>query len=215
MLRLTPVVKNLLIINVLVFVAGLIAPTAEFICTAETFRTGGRMDMLTGYLSMWNSRTDCFKPYQLFTYMFVHGNFMHLFFNMLGFAFIAPLLESFWGSKRFTTFILVTGIGAGVFNLIVDMWFTGGAMGGYGTMVGFSGALYGVLMGFGMLFPNMEVMLLIPPIPIKAKYLVILLGGLTFLMDRSGEVAHFTHLGGVIFAFILIKVWGHSGGSQY
>ena len=159
---------------------------------------------------MWNRHSDCFRPYQLFTYMFVHGDFMHLFFNMLSFAFIGPILESFWGSKKFTTFFLVTGIGAGVFNILVSEFF---GVGEFGTMVGASGALYGLLMGFGMLFPNMEVMLLIPPVPIKAKYLVFLLGGLTFIMDRSGQVAHFTHLGGVIFAFILIQVWRHQGGS--
>jgi Uncharacterized membrane protein (homolog of Drosophila rhomboid) len=190
MFRLTPVVKNLIIINVIVFIGTMIAPR------------------ITWYLAMWNPRTDQFQPYQLFSYMFVHADFMHLFFNMLGFAFIAPMLESFWGQKRFTTFILVTGIGAGVFHLLMEYFFTGSMA----PMLGASGALYGVLMGFGMLFPNMEIMLLIPPIPIKAKYLVLLLGGMTFLMDRSGQVAHFTHLGGVIFAFILIKIWGHSGG---
>lgn len=191
MLRLTPVVKNLIIINVIVFIGGLMAPGIGY------------------YLAMWNPKTGQFQPYQLFSYMFVHADFMHLFFNMLGFAFIAPMLESFWGPKRFTTFILVTGIGAGVFHLMMEYFVTGSMA----PMLGASGALYGVLMGFGMLFPNMEIMLLIPPIPIKAKYLVLLLGGLTFLMDRSGQVAHFTHLGGVIFAFILIKIWGHSGGS--
>jgi membrane associated rhomboid family serine protease len=210
MLRLTPVVKNIIIINVIVFVAGMLAPKVDFV---NCFGMRGlNYDILSGYLAMWNVRSDCFKPYQLFTYMFVHGDFMHLFFNMLGFAFIAPILESFWGQKRFTTFFLVTGIGAGIFNLLIDLFLTQGT---YGTMVGASGALYGVLMGFGMLFPDMEVRLLIPPIPIKAKYLVILLGGLTFIMDRSGQVAHFTHLGGVIFAFLLIKIWGPSGGSQY
>ena len=142
--------------------------------------------------------------------MFVHGDFLHLFFNMLIFAFTGPILESFWGFKRFTTFFLVTGIGAGVFNILVSMIF---GVGEFGTMVGASGAIYGLLMGFGMLFPNMEVMLLIPPVPIKAKYLVFLIGGLTFIMDRSGQVAHFTHLGGVIFAVILIQVWRHQGGS--
>lgn len=215
MLRLTPVVKNLIIINVIVFIGGLIAPRADFLEACYGYSGSRTMDVIYGYLAMWNSRTPCFQPYQLFTYMFVHGDFMHLFFNMLGLAFIAPMLESFWGPKRFTTFILVTGIGAGIFHLLIDKFVTGGAMGSYGTMVGASGALYGVLMGFGMLFPNMEIMLLIPPIPIKAKYLVLLLGGLTFLMDRSGQVAHFTHLGGVIFAFLLIKFWGHSGGSYY
>lgn len=210
MLRLTPVVKNLIIINVIVFVAGMLAPRGDFSGCLGIY--GDNRDIISGYLAMWNPSSPCFKPYQLFTYMFVHGDFMHLFFNMLSFAFIGPLLESHWGQKRFTTFFLVTGIGAGVFNILVSLFF---GVGTFETMVGASGALYGILMGFGLLFPNMEVMLLIPPIPIKAKYLVFLLGGLTFLMDRSGNVAHFTHLGGMVFAFILIKAWGKQGGSYY
>ena len=209
MLRLTPVVKNLLTINVLIFVAGFFAPKADFSACIGSARFDN-YNMLSGFLAMWNRQSDCFRPYQLFTYMFVHGDFLHLFFNMLIFAFVGPILESFWGSGKFTTFFLATGIGAGVFNILVSMIF---GVGEFGTMVGASGAIYGLLMGFGMLFPNMEVMLLIPPVPIKAKYLVFLVGGLTFIMDRSGQVAHFTHLGGVIFAFILIQVWRHQGGS--
>lgn len=212
MLRLTPVVKNILIINVIVFVAGMLAPNVDFPSCRGFYDESGRIDVIYGYLAMWNFRSDCFQPYQLFTYMFVHGGFSHIFFNMMTLAFVGPILESFWGQKRFTTFYLVSGVGASIFTVLVDMFF---GMGGAGTMVGASGAIYGLLMGFGMLFPNMEVMLLIPPIPVKAKYLVFLVGGLTFIMDRSGQVAHFTHLGGVIFAFILIRLWRHQGGSYY
>jgi membrane associated rhomboid family serine protease len=211
MLRLTPVVKNILIINVIVFLGQQIAPVRDF-AACVGYPSGYGQDIITGYLAMWNAEHDCFKPFQLFTYMFVHGGFSHVFFNMLTLAFVGPILESFWGSKRFTTFYLVTGIGAGIFNLLVAHFFGTGT---FGLMMGASGAIYGVLMGFGMLFPNMEVMLMIPPIPIKAKYLVFLLGGLTFLMDRSGNVAHLAHLGGVIFAFIIIRLWRHQGGSYY
>lgn len=214
MLRLTPVVKNLIIINVIIFLAGALAPKADFGgCFGQPGHPQGLNNIISGYLAMYDaSNTQCFKPYQLFTYMFVHGDFMHIFFNMLTLAFMGPILESFWGPKRFTTFYLATGIGAGVFSIVLSSFL---GIGQFGTMVGASGAIYGVLMGFGMLFPNMEVMLLIPPIPIKAKYLVFLLGGLTFLMDTSGRVAHFTHLGGIIFAFILIRLWRHQGGSHY
>lgn len=208
MLRLTPVVRNLILINVMIFLASAFAPIRDF-----SYCFGGLpippSDVISGYLSMWKIRSDCFKPYQLFTYMFVHGGFMHLFFNMLTLAFIAPILEGYWGSKRFTIFYMVTGIGAGVFSILVVLIF---GVGSFGTMVGASGAIYGVLMGFGMIFPNMEIMLLIPPIPLKAKYLVFVLGGMTFLLDRSGSVAHFTHLGGIIFAFILIRLWRSQGG---
>lgn len=198
MFRLTPVVKNLILINSVIFLLQVIFPNLH----------------VTEYLSLWNIRTEYFKPYQLFTYMFVHSpeGFSHIFFNMLTLVFIGPILEGFWGAQRFLMFYIICGIGAGVFNVLIDYFFGAGT---FSIMLGASGAIYGVLMGFGMLFPNMEIMLLIPPIPIKAKYLVFLLGGMTFLLDRSGSVAHFAHLGGVIVAFILVKVWGGRGGSYY
>lgn len=197
MLRFTPVVKNLIIINTVIFLLQILLPKLH----------------LTEYLSLWNVRSDYFKPYQLFTYMFVHSpeGFSHIFFNMLTLVFIGPLLESYWGPRRFLMFYVICGIGAGVFNVLIDLFF---GVGSFSIMLGASGAIYGVLMGFGMQFPNMEIMLLIPPIPIKAKYLVFLLGGMTFLLDRSGNVAHFAHLGGVVVAFILIQIW-RKGGSFY
>ena len=194
MFRLTPVVRNLIIINVIVFIFQTISD-----------------DVLTQYLALYNQESGYFKPYQLFTYMFAHGSFSHIFFNMLSLAFMGPILEAFWGQKKFLLYYLITGIGAGLFNFIVEMFIGSGP----GVMVGASGAIYGLLMAFGMIFPNMEVMLLIPPIPIKAKYLVFLLGGLTFLMDRSGQVAHFAHLGGVVVGFIVIKAWRSQGGGNY
>ena len=209
MLRLTPVVRNLIIINVIVFLGQLLGPSKEFVCMFNGYDGQGFRDIvkvLTGYLAMWSYKTDCFHPYQLFTYMFVHDDngFMHIFFNMLMLAFIAPILETYWGSKRFLIFYMVTGIGAAVFSILVNIFFGAGE---FGIMLGASGALYGVLMAFGMIFPNMELMLLFPPIPIKAKYLVFVTGGITFLMDRSGSVAHFTHLGGIVFAYIMVQIW--------
>jgi membrane associated rhomboid family serine protease len=127
---------------------------------------------------------------------------------MLMLAFMGPMLESYWGTGRFTIFYIVTGIGAGVFNILVDMFFGAGS---FGIMMGASGAVYGILMGVGMVFPNLEIQLLIPPVPLKAKYLVLVLGGLNFLLDSSGEVAHFARLGGVVFAFILIMIWRRRG----
>lgn len=194
MFRLTPVVRNLIIMNVIVFLIQTITK-----------------DSLTGYLALYNNETGLFQPYQLFTYMFAHGGFSHIFFNMLSLAFMGPILESFWGPKKFLLFYLITGIGAGVFNFVIEIYINSGP----GVMVGASGAIYGLLMAFGMIFPNMEVMLLIPPIPIKAKYLVFLLGGLTFLMDRSGNVAHFAHLGGMVVGFFVVRAWRSQGGRYY
>jgi membrane associated rhomboid family serine protease len=210
MFRLTPVVRNLIIINVAIFLGQMLAPQVDI---GGCFGVPGAAaeDAITAYMALFNVHTDCFKPYQLFTYMFAHGGFSHIFFNMLSLAFMGPILESFWGQKKFLLFYLITGIGAAIFSVSIDLFFGGGA----GSMLGASGAIYGLLMAFGMIFPNMEVMLLIPPIPIKAKYLVFLLGGLTFLMDRSGSVAHFAHLGGVIVAFIVIRAWRSKGGGRY
>jgi membrane associated rhomboid family serine protease len=193
MLNLTPVVRNIIILNVIVFIL-------QNLFTALN---------LTEILSLWNVRTEYFRPYQLFTYMFVHGSFMHIFFNMLSLAFTAPILENYWGTKRFLIFYVVTGIGAGVFNILIDYFLLDGPS--FGSMVGASGAVYGVLMGFGMMFPNMEIQLLIPPIPIKAKYLVFVLGGMSFLLDRSGNIAHLAHLGGIVFAFFMVQYWRNRG----
>ena len=193
MFNITPVVRNLILVNVLVFLADWLLSGLH----------------LSALLALYHPQTDFFRPYQLFTYMFVHGSFSHIFFNMLALAFIGPILESYWGAKRFLLFYLVTGIGAAVFNILLGYFLVSAR---FGAMIGASGAIYGVLMGFGMQFPNMQVMLLIPPIPIKAKYLVFLLGGMTFLLDRSGNVAHFAHLGGIVVAFIIIRIWRSRGG---
>jgi membrane associated rhomboid family serine protease len=194
MFRLTPVVRNLIIINVIVFIIQMITH-----------------DSFTNYLALYNKESGFFQPYQLFTYMFAHGGFSHIFFNMLSLAFMGPILESFWGQKKFLLFYLITGVGAGLFNFLIELFIGSGPS----VMVGASGAIYGLLMAFGMIFPNMEVQLLIPPIPIKAKYLVFLLGGMTFLLDPSGKIQHFEHLGGVVVGFIVVKAWRSQGGSYY
>lgn len=192
MFNLTPVIRNLILINVIVAVTDWLV-----------FRGN-----LVGFLGLFSPQTDLFKPYQLFTYMFAHGGFSHIFFNMLALAFMGPILENYWGPRRFLFFYIATGIGAAVFNILLGFFI---ASANFGVMVGASGAIYGVLMGFGMQFPNMQVMLLIPPIPIKAKYLVFLMGGMTFLLDRSGQVAHYAHLGGIVVAFIIIRIWRSRG----
>lgn len=194
MFRLTPLVRNLIMINVVVFIFQQLMPNFTYL------------------ISLWGPSTEYFRPFQLFTYMFAHGDFFHIFFNMLVLATTGPILENFWDQKKFLIFYLVTGIGAGIFHLLIQGLFFPEAAAV--PMLGASGAIYGILMGFGMLFPNLEMMLLIPPIPIKAKYLVWVLGGMTYLMSGAG-VAHFAHLGGIIFAFIMIRLWRSKGGDRY
>jgi membrane associated rhomboid family serine protease len=196
MFNITPLVRTLIIINVVVFLLQNFA--SQF--------------YLTEYLSLWPLGTPYFEPYQFFSYMFAHGGFGHIFFNMLAFASFAPILEQYWGEKKFLFFYLATGIGAGVIYGVVNYFFFPGQV---GPMLDASGALYGILMAFGMVFPDLELMLLFPPIPIKAKYMVFVMGGITFFMDRSGTVAHLAHFGGAFVAFIIISYWKSQNRGRY
>lgn len=186
MFRLTPVVKNIILINVGIFILASIFSSYY----------------ITERMALWKIGTDLFRPYQLFTYMFAHGGFGHIFFNMLTLAFLGPALEMVWGFKKFLSYYLITGIGAAVIYTLIEYFLDPASV---GLMVGASGAIYGVLTAFGMIYPDMEINLLIPPIAVKAKYLVIIAGVMAFVMDRSGQVAHFAHLGGAVIGFILIK----------
>ncbi len=192
--RLTPVVKSILIINVVVFIG--------------TMMSSG---YLTGLLALFPFRSPYFMPYQLFTYMFVHGGFSHILFNMIGLVVFGSFLEQFWGQNKFLIFYLVTGIGAALFYGIINYFELFGPAHLGIPMVGASGAVYGLLMASAMLFPNTEVFLLFPPIPIKLKWLAIILGGISIFssLNRAAgdNVAHLAHLGGMVFAFILIKIW--------
>ncbi len=192
-MRLTPVVRNLIMINAIIYILGSILPGLR----------------LEEKLSLWNISSSEFQPYQLFTYMFMHGGFIHILFNMMALAFMGPILESVWGQNRFLAFYVITGIGAGIFNILIDLFF---GVGTFGLMMGASGAVYGVLTAFGILFPNMEIMLLIPPIPIKAKYMVLILGGIAlfsgFNASPGDNTAHFAHLGGIVMAILFIQFGG-------
>src|SRR5688572_18788707 len=108
MFRLTPVVRNLLMINTAIFLLQALSSERNFIhCFGDYPDQEAPYNMVTGYLSMWSTRTACFKPYQLFTYMFVHSGFTHIFFNMLTLAFVGPILETFWGPRKFLMFYVV------------------------------------------------------------------------------------------------------------
>ncbi|MCE7862970.1 MAG: rhomboid family intramembrane serine protease [Bacteroidetes bacterium CHB5] len=194
MFRVTPLVRNLIIINVVVYLIQMLVPVSTY------------------FLALFDLGSSYFKPYQFFTYMFAHSpdSFFHILFNMLALASFAPILESYWGEKKLLFFYLSTGIGAGVIYGVINYFLqtTGG------VMMGASGAIYGILMAFGMVFPNLEIMLLFPPIPLKAKYMVFVMGFITYLMDRSGTVAHLAHFGGAFVAFIIISVWRGQGSNR-
>lgn len=148
-----------------------------------------------------------FQVWQLLTYGFLHGGFGHLFFNMFGLWMFGRILEQVWGQRRFLIYYLVCVVGAGVIQLLTLMWLSPDQA--YPTL-GASGGVFGILLAFGMLFPNARVMLLIPPIPMTAKWLVIGYGALELYFGVTGTqagVAHFAHLGGMAFGFGLIIYW--------
>ncbi len=188
----TPVVtKNLLIINGLVFLATLITDY-----------------VLVRYLGLFFPTSSYFRPWQLVTHIFMHGSFIHLLFNMYALWLFGRILEQTWGPQRFFIYYFATALGAAGFYLLTKLFM--GPIDLNMPVVGASGAVYGLLLGFGMLFPNAELMLIFLPIPIKAKYFVIGFGLIELfqgLANTGSNIAHFAHLGGMIFGFILIKWW--------
>lgn len=229
-----PVVKNLIIINVVAFVI------YWFLVSS------GAID-LNYRLGMFYIGSPLFKPWQVVTHMFMHGGFMHIFFNMWALWIFGKTLESVWGGKRFLIYFFVTGLGAAFLHQLVMYFELSGTInavkaqynfdtitlqrlvelanthpGLYNALrtptVGASGAVFGILLAFGMLFPNTPLFIIPFPFPIKAKWLVIGYGALELYLGvtRPGSsIAHFAHLGGMIFGFILIKYWNKTSNKFY
>jgi len=146
-----------------------------------------------------------FLPWQVVTYGFLHGSMFHLFFNMLGLWMFGSELERVWGTKRFVQFWFASIVTAAFTQLAVAALIGSGA-----PTLGASGGLFGLLLAFGMMFPNRIIMPLFPPIPMKAKIFVAVFGGLELLlgfMDPRSGVAHFAHLGGMIGGFLMLQYW--------
>ena len=209
-----PVTKNLIIINILCFFAAIVA---------EKYGIN-----LNDVLGLHYFESEKFRLYQLFTYMFMHSGFEHIFFNLFAVWMFGRTLEQVLGPKRFLTYYMVCGIGAGLVQEVVQYAEYALTLSNYEgvntglaiipmaeylnmmTTVGASGSVFGILLAFGMLFPNSEMFVFPLPFPIKAKFFVIgyavieLLSGL----GASGDgIAHFAHLGGMIFGFFLIMYW--------
>lgn len=146
-----------------------------------------------------------FLPWQVVTYAFLHGSIGHLFFNMLGLWMFGSELERVWGPKRFMHFYAASVLTAAAAQLLVT-----GLLGSVYPTVGASGGLFGLLLAFGMMFPNRTIMPLFPPIPMKAKVFVALYGGLELLLGVTGSasgVAHFAHLGGMLGGYLMFRYW--------
>ena len=150
-----------------------------------------------------------FMPWQLLSYAFLHGGFAHIAFNMLALVMFGAPLEYTWGERRYLTYYLVCVVGAGLCQLGVGSWAVASGTDPYPT-IGASGGVFGLLLAYGMLFPNQRVMLLFPPIPMKARTFVILFGVAELVLGFTGlqpGVAHFAHLGGMVFGWLMIRYW--------
>lgn len=211
---LPPITRNLLIANVVCYLLQLLAGSLQI--------------DLTDLFGLHFVLADNFRVWQLVSYMFLHGSLTHLFFNMFSLWMFGGLIERTLGAKRFLTYWMVCGIGAGICQ---EFWQTGQyfveglnnypmvntgsaiiSMGNYlnlWTTIGASGACYGVLLAFGMLFPNERIMLLLPPIPMKAKYFVAGYAAIELISAYASNdnVAHFAHLGGMLFGWLLLRYW--------
>ena len=201
-----PVVKNLLIANVLVFLTQQLLPRGLEAWFYETFALSFPVKLTTAV--------------QLLSYMFMHANLGHLFFNMVALWMFGRVIEYDLGSKRFLIYYLICGVGAGIIQLGVNYAEVASLLAdGYRsiprfTTVGASGAVFGLLLAYGMLHPNNIVMLLFPPISLKAKWFVLLYGVLELfggVASTGSNVAHFAHLGGMIFGFLLLREWKKKG----
>ena len=226
-----PVVKNLIIINVVMLIL------------TELLKISGIN--LNGILGLYFPKSEFFRSWQVVTHMFMHGDFIHLLFNMFALWMFGRVLEQVWGPKRFLLYYLATGLGAAFFFELVQfiqynkvmailtpeqlqyVYDSGGEAVNQGKnfadaqmgklnsilnvpVVGASGAVYGVLLAFGVLFPNTQLMFIFPPIPVKAKYVVIGYAAIELYLaitSPGSNIAHTAHLGGMIFGYLLIRYW--------
>jgi len=198
--RLPPVTKALLIANGIAFVLQLLLRSA--LDPFQLWPIGA---------DAYYSNAQPFMPWQLVTYGFMHdpSGPLHLVFNMLALVMFGAPLEYTWGNKRYATYYFTCIVGAGLCQLAVGWWALQNG-GDVAPTLGASGGVFGLLLAYGMLFPNQRVMLLIPPIPMRARTLVIVYGVIELLLGISGAqpgVAHFAHLGGMLFGWLLIRYW--------
>ena len=237
---LPPVVKNIILINVLMLLVDFAAKSVFGVD-------------LTMVLGLYFPKSEQFMPVQIVTHMFMHGGFWHIFLNMYALYIFGQVLENVWGPKRFFIYYIICGLGAALTHETViafqyahlvqslnpdslqtvlnegtalfrqSQLFTDPDMQKLQLLlntptVGASGAVFGILLAFGVLFPNTQLMLLFPPIPIKAKYFVLIYGGIELFMavtQPGSNIAHAAHLGGMLFGYLLIRYWRKTTNTLY
>lgn len=187
MFSLPPITRALILTNVIVYFAEAMGSGLDF-----------------NLLALW-PLGPAFMPWQVLTYAFLHGNMTHLLFNMFGLYMFGGDIERVWGSQRFLKYYLICAMSGAVAQLVFSA-ITGGMV----PMVGASGAIFGLLIAFAMVYPNRMIMLLFPPIPMRAPIFVALYGGVELFLGITGTaagVAHFAHLGGLAGGYLYLKFW--------
>ncbi len=170
-------------------------------CFFSLFR---QLAPLQNMLALWPLNTGLFNFWQPITYAFLHGDPLHLFFNMLGLWMFGSELETVWGGKRYVQLLAASILTAAIAQLVFTL-----VVGTMAPTVGISGGLFGLLLAFGWMFPDRVIMPLFPPIPMKAKIAVAIFGALELLLGITGStgIAHFAHLGGMLGAWVMINHW--------
>lgn len=190
------VTRNILILNILVFVGSLV-----------------NEDLVVTYLGLYYPLSYHFHFWQPLTYMFVHADFWHIFFNMYSLWLFGSVVERVIGEKKFIFLYLICGLGAAGLHILVQFLMGGSSI----PCVGASGAIYGMMIAFAMLFPEQRLTLIFPPVTLKARTMVLVFAGIELLTGLSSVrtftdgVAHFAHLGGMLIAFLMIMLWRKRG----
>lgn len=218
--NLTPMVKKLLLINIGVHIIANLAPD-DIIRQLFSLHN----PILPGQADIWNPN---FKIWQVFTYMFLHSgsSMMHLFSNMFALFIFGPAIEAYMGSMKFLKYYIICGLGAALINMGIDYiaFFESSNHAlalrflAVKSMLGASGAIFGILVAFAMLFPNIEMFLIFLPIPIKAKYFVAVYALFELVQGFSGAetgVAHWAHIGGLITGIVLLQFFGYKKRNFY
>ncbi|PWT71498.1 MAG: rhomboid family intramembrane serine protease [Bacteroidetes bacterium] len=213
-----PVIKNLIIINVVVFLLQSFVSFPNF--------------SIENFFALHDINSVFFKPHQLVTYMFLHGSWGHIFFNMFALWMFGSILENYWGGKRFLTFYILCGVGSALLHLVILHYQNSHLIQQFnaldpasrdevreqvasqinGATLGASGAVFGCLAAFGYLFPNSTLIILPFPFPIKAKWFVLFYAGIELyqgIRNSAGDnVAHWAHLGGAVVGILIVMYWG-------
>jgi membrane associated rhomboid family serine protease len=196
-----PAIKGLIIANIVIYLL-------EHLFGAYSFNNVSLDYIIFHYFALFPIDASNFYPWQLISYQFLHGGFSHIFFNMIMLWMFGVELENIWGTKKFLLFYLISGMGAGLVQLFISP-----LIGSVGPTVGASGSIYGIFLAFALTFPDRHIMIFPLFIPIKAKYLILILVAMDFLMGFSttSSVAHFAHLGGAATGWLLLKYGDQTG----